>query len=260
MLSVANSTVGAEVERGAVLDVAARLLSEGLGRLDVSADSALIALRQALTLERQFGDDDERLCRACAAVCRALARVPGGLAEAVHPIMQSMDALDARAAATKYERDGSAEHREFLTRELLGLARRLAGGEGARVDELRAADRAFERLAQLAAAAPLALGADGLTLSPAELHFQQARTAQRIGGTLMGSSGAREQEAAAFYLHRALRKLRLAGLGERDARVREVRGLIGAAEAAVRASQQPASPPKGAAAAAAGDEEACVVQ
>ena len=64
-----NSKVGRFVESAAVLEVAARLLVEGLKKLDENYESALVALRQSFALERQFGDDAERLCRATAALC-----------------------------------------------------------------------------------------------------------------------------------------------------------------------------------------------
>ena len=57
------------------LEVAARLLAEGLKNLDAAPESALVACGQALGLEVAHGDDDARLARACAAVCRALSRL-----------------------------------------------------------------------------------------------------------------------------------------------------------------------------------------
>ena len=39
------------------------------------AEGAVVALRQAFEIERRFGQEGERLCRACAALCRGLARV-----------------------------------------------------------------------------------------------------------------------------------------------------------------------------------------
>ena len=83
-----------------MLQVASRLLSEGLARLETGPDAALVALRQSFQLERQFGgtEDGERLCRACAGLCRALAKVshPSPPSEAVPVILQALDTLEAR--------------------------------------------------------------------------------------------------------------------------------------------------------------------
>lgn len=134
-----GSHVGGGVNSAAVLEVAARLLAEGLARLDADAASALGALRQAYALERQFGHDAERLCRACAAVCRGLARQasPAPPVEAVTVLLAALETLEAREGASGGA--GSADGgdattaRAFLASELLGLARRLAGGRDAQV-------------------------------------------------------------------------------------------------------------------------------
>ena len=95
-----SGRVGPNVEAEAVLQVASRLLSEGLARLETGPDAALVALRQSFQLERQFGgtEDGERLCRACAGLCRALAKVshPSPPSEAVPVILQALDTLEAR--------------------------------------------------------------------------------------------------------------------------------------------------------------------
>ena len=75
-MTPSNSKIGRDVNHDAVLEVATRLQAEGLARVDIDAEGALVALRQAFALERQFGNDGERLCRACAALCRGLARTP----------------------------------------------------------------------------------------------------------------------------------------------------------------------------------------
>jgi hypothetical protein len=243
---ISNSKVGANVQHEAVLEVATRLQTEGLARLDEDPDSALVALRQAFLLERQFGIDGECLCRTCAAVCRALSRIPTGLPEAVTTLILAIDTLEARAADPSNGNPGLAEHRDFLVKELLGLAQKLSGfpQSNAHLDDLRAADRAYERLAALASAQPLRVGvAADLSLTPQELFFQLANTAKRIGTTLMHSSSARDQEAACFYLQRSVRKLRLAGVAERDAKIREVHALILMAEGQLRALQDPISLP-----------------
>lgn len=58
-----RSHVGAQVDSAAVREVAGRLLEEGRSRLDTAPESALVALRQAFSLEQQFGVDGERLHR-----------------------------------------------------------------------------------------------------------------------------------------------------------------------------------------------------
>ena len=276
-----NSKVGRFVESAAVLEVAARLLVEGLKKLDDNYESALVALRQSYALERQFGDDAERLCRACAALCRGLARAssPSPPSEAVATIIQALDTLDERnrklylppptdattAAAQRAAPprahvaapEGSAEEaaRDFLARELLGLGRRLAGGPAVgpggqpdksafakevpvspppRLDELRAADRAYERLASMAAAGgPLRLGGASheLVISQEELLFQQSQQARAIGLQLARENTARATDAALFYYQRGVRKLRVAGVGERDPHMLALRRLIESAEA-----------------------------
>ena len=156
---VANSKVGAEVAPAAVIEVAERLQLEGLSRLEVDPEAALVVLRQAFLLERQFGNDNARLCAACSSLCRALLHVPSGLSEAVTPLLQTLETLETRCAspASPAPQPMRDEHRDFVARELLGLARKLTGEGTARLDELRAADRAFERLAQLAKVQPLCL-------------------------------------------------------------------------------------------------------
>ena len=124
-----------------------------------------------------------------------------------------------------------------------------------RADKLRAADRALERLVQIAEAQPIRLGratgAEGeppeLEVTQQELLYQQARTVQRIGELLANAGSQREHEAASFYLHRAVRKLRLAGLTERDETLREVMEQIAAVEQIPMRAQKeqlvPQSPP-----------------
>ena len=209
---------------------------------------ALVALRQAFTLEKQYGEDGERLCKACAALCRALSRVPSGPPEAVTPLLQALDTLDARAiAAGQPHAPNDSPHFIFLARELFGLARKLCGSttpsgvSTARLDELRAADRAYERLAQLSKThEPLRLStATELSLTPEECFYQLANAAERAGVLLLRSSASRDREAACFYLQRASRKLRLAGVGEKDAKVLEVATLLATAEQQLRLAQQP---------------------
>ena len=50
---ISNSKVGRDVESSAVIEVASRLQTEGLARLEHDVESALVALRQAFALERQ---------------------------------------------------------------------------------------------------------------------------------------------------------------------------------------------------------------
>ena len=317
---VSNSKIGGGIESAAVLEVASRLLSEGLSRLDEGPEAALVALRQSFALERQFGDDanGERLCRACAGLSRALAKAahPSPPAEAVTVLLQALDTLEARrrkasgggpsSAASGFaapslvlRRADDAAANDFLSRELLGLARRLAGnipssadspppsrghspnakggsasgggGVGGcslysaaaahalavappRLDELRAADRAFERLAQMAARdGPLRLATAGphgasasssgdgggggggsaaeLVLTHQEILFQLAQTARQIGTTLLRENTSRDTEAATFYYSRAVRKLRLAGIADRDPHMRSLLTLVDEADA-----------------------------
>ena len=314
-----SGRVGPNVEAEAVLQVASRLLSEGLARLETGPDAALVALRQSFQLERQFGgtEDGERLCRACAGLCRALAKVshPSPPSEAVPVILQALDTLEARKRRAGKEQLGASElaAHEFLARELLGLARRLGGaalaqachnphqqsagcngacpnsaasspskgGSGGgtsrgsstpstptlratpatpvlgatpapisvhpppRLDELRAADRAFERLAQMASTGgPLRLGLSGggedeLVITHQELLFQLALTAQTIGSTLMREQTSRDTEAATFYYSRAVRKLRLAGISDREAHMRALLRLVAEAEAQAEELKNP---------------------
>lgn len=273
-------------------EIALRLGREALSKLESDPLQATVGLRQALELERRFGTDGERLCKAASMLCRALAKVPGGLIEAVSIEISAIDEIEQRTLAASAASNGTQgaasprkpgvlalsaeaeEHRDFLARELLGLARTLSGsadGRSARLDELRAADRAYERLAQLTKEKPLRIGSTvGIVLTQEELFFQLADTAQRIGMSLLRLGSARDQEAACFYLQRAARKLRLAGLREGHARVREVRALIETAEGKLRAthmqvapSTQPKTPHGGHTAAVAADAtaaEACAVQ
>mmetsp|Transcript_19996 Transcript_19996/g.50867 ORF Transcript_19996/g.50867 Transcript_19996/m.50867 type:complete len:286 (-) Transcript_19996:396-1253(-) len=269
-----NSVVGREVGASAVLEVAERLQTEALTKLEVDPESALVGLRQAFALQLQYGTESERLCKACAALCRALARLPSGPAEAVTPLLEALDTLDARAAASSAAASTSlseSPHRAFLIRELYGLSRRLSGpsaSPNARLDELRAADRAYERLAQLARSThdPLQIStASELVLTPEECYFQLASTAERIGVVLMRSSELREREAACFYLQRAARKLRLAGVDERDPRLVEIQRLHERAEEQLAKGKEPPLAPC-VSAAAVGSEasssaaDACVVQ
>jgi hypothetical protein len=297
-----SGRVGPDVEADAVLQVASRLLSEGLARLETGPEAALVALRQAFQLERQFGgaEDGERLCRACAGLCRALAKLssPGPPSEAVGVLLQALDTLEQRKRRAGKEQlsVGELAAHEFLARELLGLARRLGGaavgggastGDGGnggngggngggsgswpsspkatatlagappslppavlqplpRLDELRSADRAFERLAQMAASGgPLRLGASGphgeheLAVTHQELLFQLALTAKSIGSTLLRENTARDTEAATFYFSRAVRKLRLAGVSERDAHMKSLLRLVDEAEAQAERLKNP---------------------
>ena len=126
-----RSHVGAHVDSAAVREVSGRLLEEGRSRLDSAPESALVALRQAFSLEQQFGVDGERLCCVCASICHALSRMahPHAPLAAVEPLVAGLDALEEMKA----RRDAGASqvividgHSEFLARELLGLARLLA--------------------------------------------------------------------------------------------------------------------------------------
>ena len=216
-----------------LLEVAQRLLHEGLSRIDKDVESAIVALRQSFALEREYGDDGGRLCRACAGYCRALARAsdPRPPASAVTPLLQALDTL-----AVRREREPQSKAEGFITAELIGLAQRLVGlghvlsadgvaspraGAGhdlrpAGLEELRAADKAFERLVELSGASSgswlaekgLPLEGIDLSLTQQELLFQQAVTAQRIGRAMMATGDARESDAATFYLHRAVSRAR----------------------------------------------------
>ena len=107
-----------------------------------------------------------------------------------------------------------------------------------RLDELRAADRAYERLAQMAAATgPLRLsgGSHELVITHQELLFQLAQMARQIGSTLICENTARDTEAATFYYSRAVRKLRLAGIPEKDEHMRTLLQLVQQAEAQAEA-------------------------
>ena len=201
-------------------------------------------------------------------MCRALSRIPAGLPEAVTTLLQAIDTLEARSAADPAnELPGMAHHREFIVRELLGLAQKLSGSHEStgHLDDLRAADRAYERLALLASDQPLPVGvAAELLLTPQVLFFQLANNAQRIGTTLMRSSSARDQEAACFYLQRSVRKLRLAGVAERDTKIREVHALIEMAERQLQDIQDPVRLPSVAQTSAPrsteGSAESCEIQ
>ena len=263
------SKVGHDVEHSAVLEVATRLQTEGLARLDIDIDGSLVALRQAFGLERQYGDDGERLCRACAALCRGLARAsaPAPPAEAVGVLLQALDTLDERQARLGGGSGGGASASggvdvaaaDFLARELLGLARRLGAGSATaglhpgspgghagvvRLDELRAADRAYERLANLAANEPLSVGGGtDLVVTQEELLFQLAQQARAIGICLMASDTVRDTEAATFYFLRALRKLRLAGIADKDPTSLGLRQLMSDAEAQAERLRAPPTLP-----------------
>ncbi len=52
--------------------MAARLLAEGVARLQERPESALVALKQAFVIERQIGEDAARLCAACLGTVQAL--------------------------------------------------------------------------------------------------------------------------------------------------------------------------------------------
>jgi len=278
------SKVGKEVASADVLAVAAKLQAEGLARLDSNPASAHVALAQAFALELQYGVDGERLCRACASLCRALSRMaaPAPPVDAVAPLVKALDKAQDRLTGLANRVDPTIihDHAQFLARELLGLARKLGGGcarGGAppRVEALRAADRAYERLRLHAAAVgPLRLGGPGdLELTQQEICFQQGLLAQRIGTVLMraddpaGSAAAhsvRESEAACFYLQRAARKLRLAGVAERDEAMRSLRQQLAVAETQALPSspggadptQQGARPSEGGGGAGAAEAEA----
>jgi hypothetical protein len=198
-------------------------------------------------------------------------------------LLQALDTLDARAKRSSSAAAVDATSADFLSLELLGLARRLAGGvaraetQGGsepqpthgpsrqlpaspvlaptasnpmptraarppRLEELRAADRAFERLVLLTErSGPLNVGE--LVITQQELLFQLAQQARAIGSTLMrDASSARDAEAALFYYSRAMRKLRLAGIPERDDHMVSLRRLM--AEAEARAENLKATPPE----------------
>ena len=111
-----------------------------------------------------------------------------------------------------------------------------------RLDELRAADRAYERLAQMAAATgPLRLsgGSHELVITHQEILFQLAQMARQIGSTLLRENTARDTEAATFYYSRAVRKLRLAGIPEKDEHMRTLLQLVAQAEAQAEALKNP---------------------
>ena len=282
--------VGREVGAAAVLEVSSKLLHEGMARIEVDLDSALVGLRHSFELECQYSNDEDggRLCRACSGFCRALARASGGVppANAVPVLLEALDALAARRAAGKPAEAAEA----FMVQELLGLANQLSGqalahqlsgqpmsgeqpGETAaspkgpeerrgKIERLRAADVAIQRLVDVSAKRPIFVtsytphqpypsGAPVLELTQQELLVLQARTVQRIGTELLAGSAEekrsqREQEAATFFLHRAGRKLRMAGLTERDEAMKALLSMIAAVEKAhARAAEQAlASSPK----------------
>ena len=161
--------VGAGIEAEAVREVAGRLLEEGRSRLETAPESALVALRQAFSLEQQFGVDGERLCCVCASVCHALSRIaqPYAPVAAVEPLVQGIETLDEMKA----KRDAGQPvtvldgHSEFLARELLGLARQLSQPSGSKdgpkqlptLEQLRAADKAYDVLVAATRTAPLPL-------------------------------------------------------------------------------------------------------
>ena len=88
-----RSHVGAHVDSAAVREVSGRLLEEGRSRLDSAPESALVALRQAFSLEQQFGVDGERLCCVCASICHALSRLahPHAPLAAVEPLVAGLE-------------------------------------------------------------------------------------------------------------------------------------------------------------------------
>ena len=66
---------------------------------------------------------------------------------------------------------------------------------------------------------------------PQELLFQLAQQAKAIGTALLTSHTARDTEAASFYFTRALRKLKIAGMADRDPHTLALRQLLADAEA-----------------------------
>ena len=71
------------------------------------------------------------------------------------------------------------------------------------------------------------------------LLFQLALTAKSIGSTLLRENTARDTEAATFYFSRAVRKLRLAGVSERDAHMKSLLRLVDEAEAQAERLKNP---------------------
>ena len=256
-------SVSADVS-ASILGVAGRLLLEGLKKLDDDPASALVALKQCFALEVRFGEEAETLCKACVSLCRGLSRAAAPLppSEAVAVLVQALDTIEARAkrraggarggqgsAAAAELREGEEEARSFLARELLGLARRLAGvstdqstyakevraspAPPPRLDDLRSADRAYERLVLMAEAlGPLRLGgaSHNLVVTQEELLFQQSQQARAIGVHLARENTPRAIDAALFYYQRAMRKLRVAGVNERTEHVEALRRLISSAD------------------------------
>ena len=239
-----RSHVGAHVDSAAVREVSGRLLEEGRSRLDSAPESALVALRQAFSLEQQFGVDGERLCCVCASICHALSRLahPHAPLAAVEPLVAGLDALEEMKA----RRDAGAPqvvvldgHSEFLARELLGLARQLArpttegAVRAATLDELRAADKAYDALVAATRSAPLSLSpGTSLTVTQTELLYQHAGVARQIGTAVGAESGPRERDAATFHLRRAARKLALAQVPANDEQMISLHHQIAASEQA----------------------------
>jgi len=161
-------------------------------------------------------------CCVCASICYALSRLahPHAPLTAVEPLVAGLDALEEMKA----RRDAGVPivvvldgHTEFLARELLGLARQLAGpttqgvARAATLEELRAADKAYDALVAATRAAPLPLSpGTSLTVTQQELLYQHAGVARQMGAAVGAESGPRERDAATFHLRRAARKLSLA--------------------------------------------------
>ena len=85
---------------------------------------------------------------------------------------------------------------------------------------------------------------------------------QRIGEILAGAATQRDRDAATFYFHRAARKLRLAGLMDRDEPLRILVARIAALEEAqsnAQAEPQVSSPQPAAVKAEAPAEDSCCI-
>ena len=128
MGGMGGMSVGSGTPPAAVLEVSTRLLHEGSSRIDADIDSALVGLRQSFTIECQYSESDEsggRLCRSCAAYCRALTKANHGEAPAaaVPVLLQALDVLAERRAAGNRAEAAEA----FVMQELLGLANHLSG-------------------------------------------------------------------------------------------------------------------------------------
>ena len=122
----------------------------------------------------------------------------------------SSDAALARALAagtpqTPTTRGDSALARQLARPTTEGAAR------AATLDELRAADKAYDALVAATRSAPLSLSpGTSLTVTQTELLYQHAGVARQIGTAVGAESGPRERDAATFHLRRAARKLALA--------------------------------------------------